>query len=196
MRMFLLPVFRTGSQVRPGRASVTSGAAGRAAAVACLIAGPAPLAGCGEATPPAHLRIAGADAERGHALIASYGCGLCHAIDGVRGADGTVGPPLDDFAQRSLVAGIVPNTPAQLVAWLVDPPAIAPETGMPNMGISGPEARDMAAYLYTLGADEAQVYPDNPPLELQGREEPTLQSEFPASGGYHATDGAGGATPR
>jgi cytochrome c1 len=37
-----------------------------------------------------------------------------------------------------------------LTAWLRDPPAIDPATLMPAMGLSEPEARDMAAYLYTL----------------------------------------------
>jgi len=147
------------------------------------------LSGCGEAPPPAHLAIAGADAARGEALIHGYGCGLCHRIDGISGANGTVGPPLDDYAARNLVAGILPNTPPALIAWLIDPPAIAPDTGMPNMGITEGEARDIAAYLYTLGAGEARVYPPNPPLALQGREDPVLESEYDTSGGYQDAGG-------
>ena len=33
------------------------------------------LAGCGGLETPDHLKIAGADAERGHAAIQRYGCG-------------------------------------------------------------------------------------------------------------------------
>jgi mono/diheme cytochrome c family protein len=125
------------------------------------------LAGCSEGpTIPDHLRIAGADPQRGQALIHSYGCGTCHRIDGVRGARGTVGPPLDNFAQRSVVAGILPNTPRVLVSWLLDPPAIEPRTAMPAVGLDEAQARHIAAYLYTLGSAGAQVYPPDPPLDL------------------------------
>jgi hypothetical protein len=48
---------------------------------------------------------------------------------------------------------------------------------MPAIGLSEPEARDVAAYLFTLGAGSANVYPGGPPLEMRGREEPVLQSE-------------------
>lgn len=124
------------------------------------------LAACQEVVPD-HLRIEGADPARGAALIRAYGCGSCHAIDGIGGADGTVGPPLADYAARSLVAGIVPNTPPALVAWIMDPPAMDPQTGMPAMNIPEPEAKDIAAYLYTLGAEAASVYPTDRPLEIR-----------------------------
>jgi mono/diheme cytochrome c family protein len=135
------------------------------------------LAGCGDApTIPDHLRIAGAEPERGRALILSYGCGTCHRIDGIRGARGTVGPPLDDFAQRSIVAGILPNTPRVLVAWLMDPPSIEPRTAMPAVGLDESQARDIAAYLYTLGSASAQVYPPDPPLDLLRGGGPALRT--------------------
>lgn len=117
------------------------------------------LAGCGEPRIPAHLRIAGGDAERGRALIQRYECGVCHRIDGVRGAHGVVGPPLDDYAQRVLLAGMTPNVPRTLVPWLMNPPAMDPDTAMPDLGISEAEAKDMATYLYTLGAGSVLVWP-------------------------------------
>ena len=46
-----------------------------------------------------------------------------------------------------------------LVAWLRDPPAISPGTAMPNLDLTEAQARDMAAYLYTLGARGAAVWP-------------------------------------
>jgi mono/diheme cytochrome c family protein len=135
------------------------------------------LAACSEApTIPDYLRIAGAEPERGRALIRSYGCGTCHRIDGVRGARGTVGPPLDDFAQRSIVAGILPNTPRVLVSWLMDPPALEPRTAMPAVGLDESQARDVAAYLYTLGSVGAQVYPPDPPLDLSRGVGPALRT--------------------
>jgi mono/diheme cytochrome c family protein len=117
------------------------------------------LAGCDRPEPPAHLRIAGGDVDRGRRLIERYECGSCHDIDGIRGADGVVGPPLTRYAQRVLLAGIVPNAPRTLVPWLMDPAALDPDTAMPNLGITDPEARDIATYLYTLGAGDVRVWP-------------------------------------
>ncbi|HEY7384201.1 MAG TPA: c-type cytochrome [Beijerinckiaceae bacterium] len=135
------------------------------------------LAGCSDPPGvPEHLRIVGADPERGRALIRAYGCGTCHSIDGVRGARGTVGPPLNAFAQRSVVAGILPNTPRVLVSWLMDPPALDPRTAMPAMGLDGRQARDVAAYLYTLGAAGAPVYPPDPPLDLSRGSGPDVRT--------------------
>lgn len=111
------------------------------------------LAACSEAAPPAHLAIPGADPERGRALIADYGCGSCHFVDGVTGANGLVAPPLENFANRTLLAGTFPNVPRFLVPWLVDPPDLKPETAMPNLGVTEAQARDIASYLYTLGSD-------------------------------------------
>jgi mono/diheme cytochrome c family protein len=110
-------------------------------------------------------------------VIQAYGCVTCHVIEGVRGPRATVGPPLVDFAQRKLLAGIFPNTPGNLVSWIVDPPALVPTTGMPAVGLTEAQARDVAAYLLTLGAGNASVYPSGPPLEMRGREAPVLQSE-------------------
>lgn len=109
--------------------------------------------------PPAHLAIPGADAAQGRRLMVEHGCGACHRIPGVRNARTMVGPPLDDYAQRGYVAGMLPNRPANLIAWLRNPPAVNPWTAMPNLGLDEGEARDMAAYLYTLGARNASVYP-------------------------------------
>ena len=126
------------------------------------------LAAC-EPSAPAHLRIEGADPARGHALVRAYGCGACHTIEGVRGARGIVGPPLVGFARRAIIAGTFPNAPRYLLPWLMDPPALAPRTAMPAMGITQDEARDIAAFLYAGGATPAAVYPGDPPLPLAPR---------------------------
>jgi cytochrome c2 len=94
--------------------------------------------------------VHGADPERGARLMVAYGCGACHAIPGIPGASGTVGPHLDGFARRAYVAGVLPNEPGGLVRWIVDPPAHSPMTAMPDLGVTEAEARDMAAYLYNL----------------------------------------------
>ncbi len=154
---------------------------GLMAVAAC--GGLAMLAACGDAPLPPHVKIPGADPERGRVLVYSYGCGVCHVIPGIRGARGTVGPPLERFAGRNIIAGFLPNAPAHLIAWIMDPPAIAPRTAMPDMDIAETEARDIASYLYTLGAEDVAVYPAGPPLPLAGREKPALNAPYPTTGG-------------
>lgn len=92
----------------------------------------------------------GGDVARGEVEIRQAGCGSCHTIPGVRQANGKVGPPLTSFAERTFIAGRVPNTPDNLVLWISHPPAIDPQTAMPDLGLSEQQARDIAAYLYTL----------------------------------------------
>jgi cytochrome c2 len=120
------------------------------------------LAGCGEAAPPAELRIVGGDAARGRAVIAEHGCGACHMIPGVIGAVAWVGPPLTQWARRGYVGGRRPNTPENLVAFLINPQEISPGSAMPALGLTEAEARDAATYLYTIG--EAPAVPAGMPL--------------------------------
>jgi cytochrome c len=96
------------------------------------------------------LSVTAGDPERGKQQIIAYGCGSCHIIPGVRGANGLVGPPLNHFAYRAYIAGEVPNNPDFLTRWISVPQSIEPGTAMPNLGISEGKARDIAAYLYTL----------------------------------------------
>lgn len=94
--------------------------------------------------------VMGGDEERGAAVIQAFGCGACHTIPGVDGASGTVGPPLTGWSRRSYIAGSLPNAPDNLIRWVMDPHAIEPGTAMPRLGVSEQQARDVAAYLYTL----------------------------------------------
>jgi cytochrome c1 len=88
--------------------------------------------------------------QHGRALIARYGCGACHVIPGIHAARGLVGPPLFYWSRRTIIAGELPNNPGNLERWIENPPAIEPGTAMPNLGVTPAQARDMAAYLYTL----------------------------------------------
>ena len=90
------------------------------------------------------------DAGRGAQLIAQYGCGGCHIVPGIGGADGLVGPPLTKMARRVYIAGLLRNSPDNLAAWIENPQAIVPGNAMPAMGINNQQARDIVAYLYTL----------------------------------------------
>lgn len=100
-------------------------------------------------------RVSSSDSiAHGRQLIASYGCGSCHSIPGVPGADAMAAPPLNRFYERTYIAGRLPNQWDNLIRWIQDPQAIEPDTAMPNLGVSETDARDIAAYLYhqeTLG---------------------------------------------
>jgi cytochrome c2 len=93
-------------------------------------------------------RAAG-DPEAGRAALLRHGCGGCHRIPGVSGATGKVAPDLSGLAQRGFIAGRVTNQPDALIRWILDPRSIDPQTAMPELGVNGAEARDMAAYLYS-----------------------------------------------
>lgn len=98
----------------------------------------------------ASVPVAGGSPGRGAQQIAAMGCGACHHIPGIAGANGFVGPPLDNIAQREMLAGQLPNTPENMVRWIRDPQAVEPGTAMPKLDVGEQSARDIAAYLYTL----------------------------------------------
>jgi cytochrome c len=108
------------------------------------------LAGYSRAFPSKVLAATGEPLVRGRKLIEQFHCGSCHTIPGVQGAVGTVGPPLILFAKRSFIAGEVPNTQENLIRWIMSPQSIEKDTAMPQLGLTDAQARDVAAYLYTL----------------------------------------------
>src|SRR5918911_1170581 len=59
-------------------------------------------------------------------------------------------PPLAGLAGRAYIAGVLPNTPDNLIRWIQNPPGIDEKTAMPNVGVTARDARNIAAYLYTL----------------------------------------------
>lgn len=99
------------------------------------------LAACGKPNP---------EAERGRLLLRQFGCGACHQIPGVAAADGKVGPPLAGIARRVYLAGVLPNTPDNMTAFIRAPEKADPRTTMPNLGVTEAHAREMTTYLYTL----------------------------------------------
>jgi cytochrome c2 len=88
------------------------------------------------------------DWRQGRLAISRYGCGSCHVIPGIHGANGKVGPDLTHIGQRSEIAGTLSNDPQAMMRWLVHPQAIEPGNGMPEQGVTESDARNMAAYLY------------------------------------------------
>jgi cytochrome c len=107
------------------------------------------LGGCDSSQGAATLNFQG-DAKRGRTLVGNYGCGNCHLIPNVAGADGNVGPPLLHLATRVYIAGFVRNSPENMSVWLQDPQKILPGNAMPAMGISRKDAHDITAFLYSV----------------------------------------------
>ena len=86
--------------------------------------------------------------DPGLVAIQRLECGACHAIPGVPGARGQVGPPLDDYGRRVYIAGKFPRDEALLARWVADAPSLSPGTAMPKIPMSEAEARAIAAFLY------------------------------------------------
>lgn len=101
----------------------------------------------GKATGPDNFT---GDARRGSDLVKQYQCGTCHDIPGIAGADGNVGPPLHRIGTRTYIAGYIWNSPDNMADWIEDPQRALPGNAMPKMGIPQKDARDIAAFLYTL----------------------------------------------
>jgi cytochrome c len=96
------------------------------------------------------MQITGGDPERAASAIRRYGCGSCHTIPGIDGAHAVVGPPLTSLAKRAYIAGHLSNNPDMLIRWIRHPHSFKQQTAMPEMGVGEQDARDIAAYLYTL----------------------------------------------
>jgi cytochrome c1 len=92
--------------------------------------------------------ITGGNSTKAPNIMRRYGCGGCHNIPGVPGANGLTGPPLSGLINRVYIAGVTTNSPDHLVQWIVAPQKLSPHSAMPATGISETEARDVAAYLY------------------------------------------------
>jgi cytochrome c len=120
----------------------TLGARSGFALIALVIAGTALFEpGTGQTKP------AGGSIDYGRRQIQKHSCGACHEIPGISGARGRVGPPLDGMGHRAFIAGMLRNTPDNMIAWLLDPQKFVPGNAMPPAGLTEQEAADVAAYL-------------------------------------------------
>jgi cytochrome c oxidase subunit II len=88
-------------------------------------------------------------AAEGQTFYTTHACVGCHTIRGV--SAGVVGPDLTHFGSRTTFgAGLLPNGPQTLAAWLKDPQAVKPGAKMPNLGLTDDQTRAVAAYLLSL----------------------------------------------
>jgi cytochrome c oxidase subunit 2 len=89
-------------------------------------------------------------AKRGRDLFVNRACMMCHGVRGTPAAART-GPDLTHLASRRFIAaGVLPNDPASLRAWIADPQAIKPGSNMPKVELAPDELDALVAYLGTL----------------------------------------------
>ena len=105
---------------------------------------------CGREEHAIAAQLTGGDPDRGKKAIRQYGCYTCHTIPGIANANAVVGPPLDRMGVRVYIAGRLPNTPENMIRWIIDPRGVEAHTAMPDTGVTPADARDITAYLYTL----------------------------------------------
>ena len=95
------------------------------------------------ATPASEAARFGAQAFAAH-------CAACHAVRGTD-AGGILGPDLTHLMSRqTIAAGLLPNTPGNLAAWIADSQALKPGSRMPALALSGRDLSATRTYLQTL----------------------------------------------
>jgi mono/diheme cytochrome c family protein/cytochrome c551/c552 len=85
--------------------------------------------------------------EEAQVTLRQYACDTCHIIPDMVGPLTHVGPSLENWHRRKLIAGVLPNTRENLVRWIRDPQAVSPHTLMPDLDVSEAHAHTMARYL-------------------------------------------------
>ena len=89
-------------------------------------------------------------AQRGGRVFSEAGCASCHAVRGTSAEAGD-GPDLTHVASRPFLgAGVVPNTPDDLAAWVSDPHTVKSGVGMPATDLTAEELDAILAYLRML----------------------------------------------
>lgn len=113
------------------------------ARLSLLIFGLSLVSGCVE-------RPVEGETHTGIAAINDLGCGACHVIPGVTWPKSDVGPGLDGFGGRNFIAGVLPNTPKNLAAFIQNAVFYVPEGAMPPIAMTRQQAVDISAYLHSL----------------------------------------------
>ena len=121
---------------------------------------PLMLFSCGEEAESATASLGGHDKTQGAELTKQLGCGSCHVIPGIEGANGLVGPSLSQVGDRVYIAGVLRNTPDNMVVWLRNPQSIVPNNAMPDMGLS--DRRAMLRATFTLWNEREDAHQMGP----------------------------------
>lgn len=85
--------------------------------------------------------------EEAQITLRQYACDTCHIIENMVGPTTHVGPPLEELYRRKYIAGVLPNTPENMVRWIMNPQDVSPHTLMPDLDVTEPHARTMTRYL-------------------------------------------------
>lgn len=89
-------------------------------------------------------------AQQGQQVLLAGACIGCHSISGTA-AQGKVGPNLTHVASRTSIAGgMFTNTAGNMKRWLTNPPAVKPDSVMPNLNLSKSDIDALTAYLQSL----------------------------------------------
>jgi cytochrome c oxidase subunit 2 len=84
------------------------------------------------------------DAAKGAQLFQQLTCISCHVSQ-------RIGPNLYHLgSRRTIGAGILENTPANLAKWLTNPQAVKPGIHMPNLNLTQQQVNALVAYLEAL----------------------------------------------
>jgi cytochrome c len=94
--------------------------------------------------------MTGGDPQAGKQAIVMHDCHSCHEIPGIEGDQHVQGPTLGHWAAQSSIAKQWPNTPGYLENWIRHPEQLRPGTTMKMLSVNEKDARDIAAYLYSL----------------------------------------------
>ena len=77
-------------------------------------------------------------------------CAYCHTVAGTP-ARGAIGPDLTHLSsRRTIVSGILPNTPGNLAGWILNPQSQKPGARMPAIRLSGSNLQALLDYLESL----------------------------------------------
>lgn len=88
--------------------------------------------------------------QRGQDIFLQTACAGCHTISGTAG-EGTAGPNLSHFGSRQTIgAGILPNTPENLAAWVVNAQQFKPGAQMPPQPMPDEDVEALVTYLLSL----------------------------------------------
>ncbi len=92
-----------------------------------------------------------ATAAKGLAIFQGMSCVNCHAINGLVGANGRVGPDLTHLAGRSILgSGVSANSSANLRRWMANPQEVKPGVLMPDYHFTDEQLSQLTAYFETL----------------------------------------------
>jgi cytochrome c oxidase subunit II len=88
--------------------------------------------------------------QAGEQVFMANACASCHTIRGTPAA-GRIGPDLTHVKSRATLAALtIPDTDAELAAWIRDPQRIKPGNKMPGLDLSAKDFALLDAYLESL----------------------------------------------